>query len=93
MQFPNGPLLRNRLYRPAGSRFVVGGDVRASTPGFLEGLTEGLIDAGMQQSRAAQPRRTYLGASRLGVSGSTRMTRTGSVWWGDSSVFLYGSTI
>ncbi|PZP63891.1 MAG: hypothetical protein DI596_02505 [Azospira oryzae] len=34
----------------------------------LSGQVTALIDAGMQQSRAAQPRRTYLGASRLGVA-------------------------
>jgi len=34
----------------------------------LSGQLTALIDAGMQQSRAAQPRRTYLGASRLGVA-------------------------
>ena len=34
----------------------------------LSGQLTALIDAGLQQSRAAQPRRTYLGASRLGVA-------------------------
>lgn len=34
----------------------------------LSGQITALIDAGLQQSRAAQPRRTYLGASRLGVA-------------------------
>lgn len=32
---------------PPGSRFVVGGDVRLSTPGFLEALVTGLSEAGM----------------------------------------------
>ena len=34
----------------------------------LSGQLTALIDAGMQQIRAAQPRRTYLGASRLGAT-------------------------
>ncbi|GIX24402.1 MAG: hypothetical protein KatS3mg122_1633 [Caldimonas sp.] len=34
----------------------------------LSGQLTALIDAGMQQSRAAQPRRAYLGASRLGAA-------------------------
>ena len=33
----------------------------------LSGLLTALIDTGMQRARAAQPRRTYLGASRLGA--------------------------
>ncbi len=34
----------------------------------LSGQLTALIDAGMQRLRAAQPRRTYLGASRLGAA-------------------------
>jgi hypothetical protein len=34
----------------------------------LSGQLTALIDAGMQRARAAQPRRTYLGASRLGAA-------------------------
>ena len=34
----------------------------------LSGQVTALIDAGMQRARAAQPRRTYLGASRLGAA-------------------------
>jgi hypothetical protein len=34
----------------------------------LSGQLTALIDAGMQRVRAAQPRRTYLGASRLGAA-------------------------
>jgi hypothetical protein len=34
----------------------------------LSGQLTALIDAGMQRARAAQPRRTYLGASRLGTA-------------------------
>lgn len=32
---------------PAGSKFVVGGDVRHSTPGFLLALADGLCEAGL----------------------------------------------
>lgn len=32
---------------PPGASFVVGGDVRLSTPGFLEALVSGLLEAGM----------------------------------------------
>lgn len=41
-----GRALGERL--PAGVPFVVGGDVRQSTPVFLDACIEGLINAGMR---------------------------------------------
>ena len=49
----------------------------------LSGQLTALIDAGMQQSRAAQPRRTYLGASRLGALSEPAAFR--SAWMSRSS--------
>ena len=40
-----GPCLGRQL--PPAAKFVVGGDVRASTPAFLAALVEGLCQAGL----------------------------------------------